>query len=265
MKLTKIKLNVLCAAGLFVVALRARSDEIRFFDSHVDYWPKEEPAPTPSTKEEAKTQEIVERHEEKKSFDWQKVMDPKNDDFFREGDYLPPAPFMEVARNPSDQNIRLWHAYIQKKNDLTARLQRRLVEYGSSQKPAAMPSVSPQLAMSTPAVDNQMAVPNDTKRYQLRLYFDSECPHCKRMMQTMEDLSKRGFSVEAKQIDSLPFDTKGFSFPFSKASREDVAKQNISSVPFLLAADLKNQVTYRLVGFKTPSEIFSDIGNYAKK
>ena len=37
-------------------------------------------------------------------------------EFFKEGDYSPPEPFMELARNPTDENIRMWFQYLDKKN-----------------------------------------------------------------------------------------------------------------------------------------------------
>ena len=66
------------------------------------------------------------KKEKKKSFKWSNYLDPKNDEFFKEGSYTPPKPFMELARNPSDKNIGNWIAYNKKKNALNQRLQLRM-------------------------------------------------------------------------------------------------------------------------------------------
>lgn len=251
-------LNV--AVLILTQATSAFADGVTFFDDGIDYWGEQKPAPAVAVT--SKAEAAPAKPAERAPFDWQKVMDPRNEDFFREGDYVPPAAFMEVARDPSDQNIRMWHAYIGRKNELAARLQRRLQEYGARhgevtfEAPVAPKSMQPS---ANEAFRNE--VPADPGRFRIRMYFDSECPHCRRMMGTLVGLRKRGFDVEALQVDERPLRTNGLPFTVARASPDDIKRQKISSVPFLLIGDLKAKVVYKMTGFKTESQIFSEIAS----
>lgn len=247
-------------SGLFLALVLLRStaalaDDVSFFEGGIDYWSEAKPLPAAPAQEKT-----AESPAERPAFDWRRAMDPRNDEFFREGDYVPPAPFMEVARNPSDENIQMWNAYIARKNELAARLQRRLQEY-SAEHGEVVP-VGAGIAPPIPALEVKAAhveIPADPKRFQFRMYFDSECPHCQRMMGTLADLDGRGFVVEALQVDERPIRAQGLPFPVARASPEDVKRQGISSVPLLLVGDLSAKVVYKMTGYKSTSDIFSEI------
>lgn len=247
-------------SGLFLVLVLLRSaaalaDDVSFFEGGIDYWSEAKPLPAAPAQEKA-----VESVAEHPAFDWRRAMDPRNDDFFREGDYVPPAPFMEVARDPSDENIRMWNAYIARKNELATRLQQRLQEYSAVHGEAAPVGAGTAPPMAVPeAKAAHVEISADPKRFQFRMYFDSECPHCQRMMDTLADLDRRGFVVEALQVDERPIRAQGLPFPVARASPDDVKRQGISSVPFLLVGDLSAKVVYKMTGYKSASDIFSEI------
>jgi len=239
--------------GLVPVLLSANAsaENMTFFDSGIDYWSKPSPTPENASAAETPVKSQAKQADERPTFDWQKVMDPKNDDFFREGDYMPPAALIEVARDPSDQNIRMWHAYIAKKNELTSRLNQRLHEYSARHGNGTE---------ATPPVKTVEVTPDlDPKRFRFRMYFDSECPHCKRMMTTMVELVQRGFAVEVIQIDTRPFHMDNAPFRVTRADPEEVKRHGITSVPFLLVADFGAEVVYRMSGFKSVDEIFGEL------
>ncbi len=154
---------------------------------------------------------------------------------------------MELARNPSDKNISNWIAYNKKKSELNKRLQTRMREYlARNQK--LTPEVNQILAQNRPKKD----VTFDPSRFRVRMYFDSKCPHCKRMFNTLLDLQKRGVYVEALQIDDTKLSKLQYPIPIRPASKKEVKKQNISSVPYTLIADLKKKVLYPPVkGFQS--------------
>ena len=137
--MVKIMRPVIGAVIFNVLTTQAMAEETRFFSSGIDYWQaKEVPDQTKKnvSPEETPIQEKTKDQEVKQApFDWQKFSSPKNNEFFKEGDYLPPEPFMEVSRNPSDENIRQWFAYIEQKNNLTERLTRRIDEYVKKNPP----------------------------------------------------------------------------------------------------------------------------------
>jgi len=73
---------------------------------------------------------------------------------------------MELVRNPSDDNMKMWFSYVDKKNELAAKLQERMTEYLSSHGAA----VPPEQKKVTVALKTSNE-PIDHKRYRLRNVF----------------------------------------------------------------------------------------------
>ena len=91
----------------------------------------------------------------------------------------------------------------------------------------------------------------DPSRYRVRMYFDSKCPSCKRMFNTLLELQNHGVYVEALQIDDGVFKENKFPIPIQRATKAEVKNHNIKSVPFTLIADLKKKVLYPpVIGFQ---------------
>src|SRR3989338_3450324 len=99
-----------------------------YFSNSIDYWQAQQEVKAPK-KPEPKAQIKEQSAPPKSGFDWSKHLDPKNEEFFREGDHTPPAPFMELARNPSDENIKRWFAMIEMKNKMMERLHVSMTNY----------------------------------------------------------------------------------------------------------------------------------------
>ena len=229
-----------------VLTTQAMAEETRFFSSGIDFWQAKE-VPDQAKKnvgpEETPIQEKTKDQEVKQApFDWQKFSSPKNNEFFKEGDYLPPEPFMEVSRNPSDENIRQWFAYIEQKNNLTERLTRRIDEYVKKNPTAAAGFKESSVTLPVKSLP-------DVRRFRFRFYFSSTCPHCQKMFVTVNDLVSRGYFVEVRQVDQGPLDKISSPVPVIQASRGDIAKFHIDAVPLLLAADLKSGSVFRQKGY----------------
>ena len=204
------------------------------------------------------------------AFPWQKYMDPKNEEFFKEGDYTPPAPFMEIARNPSDSNIENWFHYLETKNLLLHRLQDRLTAYTvshprtASQDLAAMPpemaravdQAPPVLTRASARLGDAPPPRIDAKRFRMRLYFDSHCPHCEHMLATtIRELSKLGYWIELRQVDRDEAARARIPFPVSPASSEELKQYGVESVPVLLVGDLKAKSFFKMQGYQTTQTV----------
>lgn len=240
---------------VLLILLSGRLMAFDFFQKKIDYWDtgnKKKPKVT-------KVQEKAPKQEEKKeaSFNWEKQLDPKSDDFFKEGDYSPPTAFMELARNPSDQNIKNWFKLIEKKNELSTRLSNRIQEFlKKNQK--LQPEEKAYL------IEAKQAIPKSTEdstRYRFRMYFESSCPHCKRMMTTLKELQELGYYVEVRQIDHNPKVAENIPFPLEYAKPQELKEKQINSWPVLFVGDLSKKVTYRLNGYHPTAEVLTAIKN----
>ena len=216
--------------GIILLLFCSSARAIDFFETPINWDDQKQEAP----------KKIVEKEEPKDSFDWKNYLDPKNNpkEFFKEGDYVPPRPFMELATNPNDENIRNWFKYIEKKNELSERLNLRIKEYLA--RNTTLPEPSRQ-SLSKSAQELPVSEP-DSSDYRFRFYFDSHCPHCKRMFGTMRELQSEGYYVEVVQVDNDRKHLNEYPFPVRPATKEELKAHNISSVPFVLVADLKAKV-----------------------
>ncbi|MEK7692177.1 MAG: hypothetical protein AAB425_14270, partial [Bdellovibrionota bacterium] len=197
-------------------------------------------------------------------FPWHKYLDPKNDEFFKEGDYTPPAPFVEIARNPSEENIKNWFHYLALKNGLAERLQSKLEEFARTQSaqgfadPVKVQSAQ-LLARAASGVGAMAATNPSSKNYQLRLYFDSRCPHCEHMMDTLATLARQGFYVELRRVDHEPGFQPRFPFPVQQATPSELQKNQVEAVPVLLVGNLSNGTFFKIQGFQTPEAVLAAI------
>lgn len=246
--------SALLGLAIAVSALGDDGSFTYFGREALDFWkegkpeesrPATSPAPTATTEE---------------AFPWKKYLDSKNKEFFREGDYTPPEPFMEIVRNPSDENLKLWFQYIEKKNDLSARLQARMAEYLRGAQAASLPAEAREdlRNRAQKVVAGTQAAPN-VRRYRFRMYFDSACPHCRRMFGTLGELSSQGYFVDARQIDSGVLVGVRVTVPVERASPAEVKSRAISSVPLLLVGDLEKKVVLKITGYKSVGEIMEAI------
>ena len=157
---------------------------------------------------------------------------------------------MELARNPTDNNIKNWIAYNNLKSSLNKRLQKRMKEY-LNKTSEYNPLVRKILNKKKPN-----AISIDPSRFRVRMYFDSKCIHCKRMFNTLLELQNRGVYVEAFQIDDGLFKKSQFPLLIQRATKAEIKKHNIKTVPFTLIADLKKKVLYPAIrGFQNVDRI----------
>ena len=263
-------LFVLSMRGILVAMIAFSSgicmgDEIQYFNGSINYWKSQlkELEKEPKLEITNPRQEIpkgedgtIKENTKTQEFQWKKYLDPKNTEFFREGDYTPPEPFMELVRNPSDQNIRMWFAYMDSKNELAGRLSKRMEEYAQNNN-AVIPKAAKEKIVQAA---HQIPTPaDDFERFRFRMYFDSQCPHCTRMFETLNDLQDRGYFVEARQVDRGSLEHIKSNVAIVSASSAEVKKQNIAAVPLLLIGDLRNKKVYRQSGFMTPEQILAQI------
>jgi len=163
---------------------------------------------------------------------------------------------MELVRNPTDENIKNWFQLIDRKNELASRMQKRIEEYLARQQG---PVETRAILRERTAQAQVEKVKLDAKQYRFRFYFDSTCPHCKKMFETVSELERLGYFIEAYQVDARNVALPGLSVPVVKATSDELKKYNIQSVPLLLVGDLKKKIVYRLPGFQTVNSIMATI------
>ena len=248
---------------VYLTAVGAHAD-FEYFDRGLDFWneqnaSKKEGKQASETRPKEATMSKGKTEEERGSFPWEKYLDPKNREFFKEGEHIPPEPFMEIARNPTDYNLRMWFQYMDKKNELAERLQVKMKEYVEQNE------LTPPAKEDFVAKGKRLPIASpDARRYQFRMYFNSQCPHCRKMFETLSTLQSKGFYVEARQVDAGKY---GLSLPFpvEMASKNEIREKDIQAVPLLLVGDLNRKVVYRMQGYQNVESVFARLKNEANR
>ncbi len=258
--------KVIGMAMTIIAATSIQARELSYFDSTINYWrsKSEQESPQPTKDAEVltakdkykKIQSKSEKNDQRFEFQWQEYLDPKNPEFFREGDYMPPEPFMELVRNPTDANIRMWFSYMEKKNELSTRLAKRMEEFAKNNT-VLLPKEAKENIQKI--ADDFPISTDDFERLRFRMYFDSQCPHCHEMFETLNDLQDRGYFVEARQVDQGSLAGIKSNVAIAQASPQELKKFNVTAVPLLLIGDLKAKKVYRQSGFMTPEQVLSAI------
>ena len=222
---------------LLILSVNVKAEKIQYFDSRINFWGDgEKPALE-------KKEQVTKSEDGNGKFHWKTYLDPKNKEFFKEGDYTPPEPFMEIARNPSDENIKQWFEFMKKKNELAKNLDQRMQEYLA--KNSSMPNLVPLAVKPDQSIIAEKPKSSDSKiepeRFRLRMYFESTCPHCKRMFEVLKRLQGEGFHIEALQVDNGPVPEVEKIVSIGKADPAELKKHGIKGVPYLLIADTKRK------------------------
>ena len=95
----------------------------------------------------------------------------------------------------------------------------------------------------------------DPKRFRFRMYFESSCPHCQKMMDELITLQDMGFYVELRQIDGNKEYARGLPFIVHRASKSEIKEKKIDAWPVLFIGDQEKKVVYRINGFHKAEDI----------
>lgn len=189
-----------------------------------------------------------------KPFSWNDQLDIEKDQFFKEGDYMPPAPLIEALRRPTKENILNFEKWQTMRNLLLARYESARSEYIGKTGMSIPKALAP-----TSNVNEK-----DLENYHYIFYFRSTCSACHEMFQTINEMARKGVYVEAVRVDKDEGEVKGLDIPWTDAQPEDLKKLNSNTVPVLVAIDEKTKRAYKMTGKKTIKEILQVIQQGAK-
>lgn len=224
---------------------------IEYFNQDIKYWGRTE------NKTNAKEESVQHKRKDlKDDFSWNEYLDPKKDLMFKEGNYTPPKPFLELLRNPDDKNIKNWFKLIKTKNDLARNLSIKINEYVKRNQSKITPNLREEINSKLNEIQPKA---ENLENYRLILYIDSKCPFCKKMIKTMRELQRIGYYVELRQIDNDFSETKKLPLLLKKATKEEVSKNQVQSVPLLLIGNKKEKTFFRLSGYRTTKEVMAVI------
>ncbi len=144
------------------------------------------------------------------------------------------------------------------KNQMSTRLQTRIQEYLEHNQSKIAPATQEKLVEASRNVE---PITVDPSAYRFRLYVDSKCPHCKRMLGTLAQLQDQGYYVEVRQVDDDRKSLENLPFPVERATPQELHEKDVQSVPLLFVGDLKKKVVYRVTGYQTAESIFASIRN----
>jgi hypothetical protein len=224
-------------------ATLALGAEAQYFESpELDYWRE---GRSHRAEEKQQKQEQQERAPPE-------YLDPTKESFWTEGSYTPPRQVMEAAANATPENVARYIAWQKKKLDLAAAFQAEVTRQLSMQAPAPAPLERHTIARpldddkrggvtgGAEALQSQLVPPDAPalarppavawSQLQLLFFYQSNCPHCRSSVATVEELRRLGATVIPVQLDwqQRPPVFEG-SVPYTAEIAE---RQEIQGVPY---------------------------------
>ena len=108
--------------------------------------------------------------------DWDALLDPTNEAFWREGDHVPPAQLMAVVQDPSAENVERYRAWQRKKLEVTGWVSQLVAE----------PDVRPAI---------------DWSRVTVVYFYAMGCSVCARNAPVVDELMELGAEVMPVHLD----------------------------------------------------------------
>ncbi len=251
--------SLLVAIALCLQSAKAVESEVNFFeDSSINYWGNEKKEAVSETKQKNKD-ETKKKEAKKNKFSWRNHLDVEKDDFFKEGKHTPPAPLMEVARRPTDKNIKNYLKYFGMKNFIKERMQNAIENYIKRtrlSKKRELPLASKKYLIQK--ANEFKGHVKGREKIRFVMYFRSTCPHCKRMFKTLEELQELGFITHAIQMDKGTL-RDSYNIAISNGTQKDLnllKRLGAKGVPFTLI-QVENKKQYSLKGYRSVSEILN--------
>ena len=220
-----------------IILFQVRSSE--FYETEeINWWKQTESKVEKVEEAEAKS---VKKTKEKSAFNWDAYLNTESDEFYRNGDKMPPRPVIEAMKNQTDENIENYMKWQNKRTNMAMKFSKKIQSY-------VVKNQKENKRIKTPSL----------RRYRFQYYFDSTCPNCKKMSSTVIGLDRSGFDVEAVQLDTGN-QMLEYKFKTRWVIQKDYKKHNLKGVPLLVIADLKRRQLFYIDGYVTLEEVYSFI------
>jgi hypothetical protein len=163
---------------MWLATAEAGSGAGAWFSRPLDYWggapygaPLAEPSSAP-----APTGEAPSAPEEAAAFDWADYADPRTEQFWKDGDHVPPAPLLEVIRSPTPENVARYRAWTSQQLEVAAWVSELL----------AAPDAAPPVSWSG---------------VQVVYFYASACGYCRKNTPEVLELMTLGADVMPVHLD----------------------------------------------------------------
>jgi thiol-disulfide isomerase/thioredoxin len=152
-----------------------------WFTAPLDYWGgspygASPPPPAPAAAAEGGPAPLPPQAPSEQAFDWADYTDPTEPEFWREGEYTPPLPLLELIRDPSPQNLERYRQWNDKKLEVSAFVSQLLLE-AEAPEPVLWDGV------------------------QVVYFYASGCSYCQRNTPVVLELMEKGADVMPVHLD----------------------------------------------------------------
>jgi thiol-disulfide isomerase/thioredoxin len=206
-----------------------------WFGQPLDYWggspygaSPPPPSPVLAPESPAATTSTPQAPVPERPFDWADYTDPTQPEFWREGDHTPPAPLLELIRDPSPDNIERYRAWTSQKLEVSAEIS-ALLAHAEQPAPVRWDGV------------------------QVVYFYATSCGYCQQNTPHVLDLMDKGARVLPVHLDR-PSEAYPTSTPWTEEMGQLVAMQGTPT--WVLVEDEKRRVVR---GFATVDRLEDEL------
>lgn len=183
--------------------------------------------------------------------EWQKLLDPTQDEFWNEGNFKPDQGFLIWAKNPTIENAKLYLIRMNAKRNTVNIMQKQQEAANKELISQGIIANDYDFLTSQTGKIVQSSSDAELKDTQIFLMFHPTCPHCKRQAQIlkgMKNVTPMQVAGDLVELEGLP--------PSIFADKEDIKKYAPDmTVPVLLIYSSKSNAMTVLKGVHTIEEI----------
>lgn len=186
----------LCSYFLPFVGIN-EANSLQFYDRTISFYDEgkqiEISENVPQSENKIQNTDSNMRSLDRNPFDWKNYENPQNVQFWDAGgDFVPSLPWRYLAVHPTDENIKNYIAWQNKKIQLSFDLQKRLAVNSQFN------NANSEQLKSSKSLENKKINWNN---FEILYFYQSHCPYCQMSNETFSYLKQMGAKVIPVQID----------------------------------------------------------------
>lgn len=184
--------------------------------------------------------------------EWEKLIDPSQNEFWNEGNFMPDQGFLAWAKNPTIENAKLYLIRMNAKRDTLHIMQKQQEQANKELISKGIIANDYDFLTAQTGRLSSKSDTDDFKDLHVFFFFHPDCGHCKRQAMLLSGRNNvtplQVAGEKLVQLDGLP--------PSIWAEKSDIEKYSPDhSVPILLIFSSKNNKMVSVKGVHTIEEI----------
>lgn len=228
--------------------LTNNANSLQFYDETISYFDNSKKISKTNndwkflSDNEINNDKLTLRSLDEKTFDWKNYENPTNLQFWDSGgDFVPSLPWRQLAINPSEENIKKYIEWQNKKMKLSSELQQKIAAFAPHQNITSNKNEEDKMITSK---NKNLSI--NWSNYEIAYFYQTTCSYCQKSSSIVAFLKQKGAKIIPIQLD---WDKNPPAYENSVKYDDNLDKKfKVSSTPVWIIKS-KNGGSTRINGF----------------